>query len=548
MELRAYQRAAVDAIWEYIRTRDGNALAVLPTGAGKSLVLSQLAKDVIGWQGRVVMLSHVRELVAQVAQHIQAVAPELPVGIYSAGLRSKDLGYAVTVAGIQSAVNAAEDFGPVNIICIDEVHRVPPDGEGQYRTFLEAARKLNPDVKLIGLTATPYRTSSGMICGKGQLFESICYEVGVRELIVKGFLSPLKSKSTCEKVNLDQVHIRAGEFKQDELQTAMMGDEGLVVRACMEISQRAQDRKSVLVFATGIEHAKLIAAFLRDLEGVDKIRTVFGDTPSEERAQTIQAFREGRIKYLVNVDVLTTGFDAPNVDTVAVLRPTMSAGLWYQMCGRGFRIAPGKSDCLILDYGQNLIRHGPVDRMLIEAKKAHDIDPWKECPACLEVVPRTCEVCPDCGAKLEKPEREKRGLGHTDSAAEREALSGPEDVMEIDYQKHEKKINPEGKPPTLRVNYYVGLVHTPAEYIGFESTNAFARQKASEWWRARSQEPVPTSIEQALEVIRTKGIMEPKKILLASENGFYRVTHHMEMFHNPKPFVVPSRTPEEASW
>lgn len=537
MELRYYQREAVDAIWSHIRTSEDNALAVLPTGAGKSLVLSQLAKDVIGWGGRVVMLSHVKELVAQVAEHIQAIAPEIPLGIYSAGLKSRDLGYPVTVAGIQSAVNAAEEFGPVNIICIDEVHRVPEDGDGQYRTFLDAAKKLNPDVKLIGLTATPYRTSSGMICGPGKLFSRSCYEIGVRELIVKGFLSPLKSKSTTEQVDLSKVHIRAGEFKQDELQAAMMDDQDLVVRACLEIAQRTEARKSVLVFCSGVEHAKQVAQFLRDIEGEETVRTVFSETPSDERAATIKEFRGGSLKYLVNVDVLTTGFDAPNVSAVAVLRPTMSAGLWYQMCGRGFRIAQGKENCLILDYGQNLIRHGPVDRMVIEAKgKAAPADPWKECPACLEVVARGCEVCPDCGTKFEKQEREPRGIGHEGSASDREALSGPETIAEIDYQRHEKM--KDGRPSvSLRVNYYCGLMHTPADFVCLEH-KGFARTKAEAWWRGRSGEPIPKTVDEALRTIHEKGIREPKQIVFKSEGIYLRAEKYIDLNFNPKPHVL----------
>jgi DNA repair protein RadD len=532
---RYYQSEAVAAIWNHIRTNDDHALAVLPTGSGKSYILSQLAKDVIAWNGRICILSHVKELIGQVAEHIHAVAPEIPLGIYSAGLKSRDLGYPVTVAGIQSAVNAAEAFGPVDVICIDEVHRVPEDGDGQYLTFLETAKKLNPNVRLIGLTATPFRTSSGMICGPGKLFSRICYSIGVRELIVKDYLSPLKSKSTIEKTDLSKVHVRGGEFIQGELEKTMMSDDGLVVRACLEICQRTEQRKSVLVFATGVEHAKMIAQFLRDIEGDEKVGMVFGETSSDERTAAIKAFREGGIKYLVNVDVLTTGFDAPNVDGIAVLRPTMSAGLWAQMCGRGLRIAPGKTDCLILDYGGNLIRHGPIDRMVIEEHgKAAPADPWKECPACLEVVPRTCEVCPDCGTKFEKKTREARG--HDDTASDRDALSGPETIAEIDYQVHEKRKD-NGISRTLRVNYYCGLMHTPADFVCLEHVG-FARQKAVAWWKARSSEPVPATIEEALKVIKEKGLKEPKQIVFRSEGPYLKAERYIDLTHNPSPHIV----------
>ncbi len=542
MDLRYYQSDAVAAIWNHIRTSDDNALAVLPTGAGKSLVLTQIAKDTIAWGGRIVMLSHVKELVQQVAEHLTAVAPEIPVGIYSAGLKSRDVGYPVTVAGIQSAVGAAEAFGPVNVICIDEAHRIPEDGDGQYRTFLEAAKRLNPDVRLIGLTATPYRTSSGMICGKEKLFSRVCYEIGVRELIVKGFLSPLKSKSTGEKVDLASVHVRGGEFIQGELEKAMMSDEGVVVRACIEIANRAEARHSVLVFGTGVAHSKMIAQFFRDIDGEDKVRMVFGDTSDEQRAEAIRSFRAGTVKYLVNCDVLTTGFDAPNVDTVAVLRPTMSPGLWYQMVGRGFRLAPGKTDCLVLDYGQNLLRHGPIDRMVIgkDGKAAEpDADRWKECPSCLEVVARTVDVCPDCGHVFEKKKRE---VAHDDKAAQGSLLSEPETLQSVCYSRHEKKNNTEGKPPTLRVDYDCGLMQTPSDYVCLEHTG-FARSKAAQWWRARSSEPVPATVDEALHVIKAKGLKEPKRVTLKSERGYLKVERYLDLVHNQTPLVALADAP-----
>lgn len=538
MELRYYQSEALTTTWKHIQERQDNPCIVLPTGAGKGVVLGQMALDVVGWNGRIVILAHVKELLEQTAGNIIKMAPGVTVGIYSAGLKARDLGYSVTVAGIQSIYDKADALGPVNVIAIDEAHRIPPDGEGMYRTFLEDAKKLNPDVRLIGLTATPYRTSSGDICGPDNLLNKVCYEIGVRELITKGFLSPLKSKATIERTDVSNVSIRGGEYAQGELQAAMMNDQDKVCAACLEISRKAEDRKSVIVFCTGIDHAKMVAQFLRDINGDDSVRTVFGDTSPEERARTIRDFKDQKVKFLVNVDVLTTGFDAPGVDCVAILRPTMSPGLFYQMCGRGFRLAPGKVDCLILDFGGNLFMHGPVDRLVIGKQgggggSAGEVSKWKECPSCQEIAERTCDICLACGEKF--PKRQAKENDH--QAADQEPLSGPEDVMEIIYRKHEKANNPEKKPPTLRVEYYCGLMYTPTEYVCIEH-GGFARTKAADWWRARMSEPLPKTIDEALEIIRTKGISEPRKVVLKSERGYLKPEKLIDMKLNANPSVM----------
>jgi DNA repair protein RadD len=518
MELRPYQREAIDALWTHVRTRMDNPCVVLPTGAGKGVLLAQIAKDVVAWKGRLVILAHVKELLEQTYGNIRKLAPEVSAAVYSAGLGVRGVGE-VTVAGIQSVYDKAKVLGRADIIAIDEAHRIPPDGEGMYRTFLDEAKKLNPDVRLVGLTATPYRLQSGMICAPENLLNRICFDVPVRKLIQDGYLSPLKSKATVQKLDTSKVSIRGGEFVATELQLAMLSDPEKIVMATCEIAEKTQDRKSILIFATGIDHANQVAGILREME-IGQVRTVFGDTPSEERARTIQDFREGRVKYLVNVEVLTTGFDAPAVDCVAILRPTMSPGLFYQMCGRGFRLAPGKADCLILDFGGNLARHGPVDRLLVRGggrETKAEVSPWKECPDCLEIVPRTCDVCPDCGARLPRAER---GAGHEAKPYEGSIISEPEEVESVSYTRHEKVKAPGETSVTLRVSYVCGMQQV-SEFICLEHTG-FAREKAVAWWKARSDVPAPRSVDEALEIIYTKGIREPRKLVLEADGKYLR--------------------------
>ncbi|NJL71279.1 MAG: hypothetical protein HC888_06550 [Candidatus Competibacteraceae bacterium] len=204
-----------------------------------------------------------------------------------------------------------------------------------YRTFLSEARIVNPNVRLIGLTATPYRMTTGTICGPDNLLNHVCYEVGVRELIVQGYLCPLKSKAGRRKVDTSSLHTsggRGGEFIAGEVE-ALMDDDSLVRSACQEIVAHTRDRHSVLIFAAGVQHALHVQRVLGEMG--QECGFVCGDMLPFERTETLKRFKDGGcggLKYLVNVNVLTTGFDAPNIDCVVLLRPTNSPGLYYQMC------------------------------------------------------------------------------------------------------------------------------------------------------------------------------------------------------------------------
>ncbi len=338
IELRTYQREAVDAVYAHLRSRDDNPCVVIPTGGGKTPVMAQVCLDTaMTWGGRALVLAHVKELLEQTARTLKAMAPELDLGLYSAGLGRRDTEHAVIVAGIQSVYRRAAELDSFDLILIDEAHMIPPDGEGMYRTFLEEARLVNPNVRLIGLTATPYRMATGMICAPDHLLNHVCYEVGVKELIVHGYLCPLKTKAGVARADTSGLHLRAGEFVAAET-AALMDTDELVRAACAEIVEHTRDRSACLIFATGIEHGLHVQRVLREEHGVT-CECVFGHTPSAHREELLARFRgrqEGLftepLSHLVNVNVLTTGFDAPNVDCVAMLRPTNSPGLYYQMC------------------------------------------------------------------------------------------------------------------------------------------------------------------------------------------------------------------------
>lgn len=487
MILRDYQHAAVDAVYEHLRSKENNPCVVIPTGGGKTPVLATIVKDsLLRWNGRVLILSHVKELLQQAVEKISQIAPEVDIGVYSAGLNSRDTGHNCIVGGIQSVYKQADALGKFDLIIVDEAHLIPEDGEGMYRTFLDRMREINPIVRLIGLTATPYRMTSGMICAGGNILNEVCYEIGVKQLISEGYLCKLSGKATRKPVDMDSLHIRGGEFIPGETED-LMDKADLVKQACHEIIGYAKERKSVLIFCCGITHAMHVCDRLRNCGEVAE--TVFGDTLPQFREQYLEDFKAGKIKYLVNVGVLTTGFDVPNVDCVVLLRPTNSPGLYYQMVGRGFRIHPDKTDCLILDFGGNIMRHGPVDMLDIKDGKRKTVQAaGKTCKNCQEVVHISCRICPECGTEFSPGNPQKPT--HDGEAATLSVLSGEAGEMEypvlrVRYYVHEKRDAEPGTPRTMRIEYQVATFQYFSEWVCPEHSG-YARTKFIKWWTEHS--------------------------------------------------------------
>ncbi len=530
MDLRPYQKEAVAAVYDHLRRRDDHPCVVIPTAGGKTPVMATICRDAVQqWNGRVMILAHVKELLEQSVEKLHAMAPDLwnRIGVYSAGLKSRDTDHPIIVAGIQSVFRRAAEMDRFDLILIDEAHMLPPDGEGMYRTFLAEARAVNPNVRLVGLTATPYRMSSGLICGPDSLLNHVCYEVGVRELMAQGYLCPLKTKAGRRKADTTGLHLRGGEFIAGEIES-LMDDDGLVRSACGEITEHARDRHSVLIFAAGVQHALHVQRVLG--EAGLTCGFVCGETPQSERAETLKRFKEGALRCLVNVNVLTTGFDAPNIDCVALLRPTNSPGLYYQMVGRGFRLDPSKENCMVLDFGGNILRHGPVDALEIKERTSGGGGeaPAKECTQCQAVIHAAYSVCPECGYEFPQPKREPHEReASTASVLSGEVTESEHEVTGVYYSVHVKRDAPEGHPPTMRVEYRVGFHQYRSEWVCIEHSG-YARGKAEAWWRARSREPFPKSCEEAVRICEAGGVAEPVSITVRSVSGekYDRITNH----------------------
>lgn len=527
MELRYYQEEARQALYEYLEHRTGNPCVVLPTGSGKTPLLAAICRDVTAWGGRVLILAHVKELLEQAADKLAHFLAVDMVGIYSAGLKSRDTTHQVIIAGIQSVYKRSSELGGFDLIIVDEAHLIPAHEGGMYRTFFDHQQLTNPKVRIIGLTATPYRLDSGWICAPDNILTDIAYEVGIKELIFRGFLCPIRTKSGTEHPDLSNVHVRGGEFIDGEMASAM---DAIVVPAINEAVELVADRKSVLIFSAGVDHGAHIAEVLRERTG-EAVGFLTGETPAHERADLIRDFREGRLRWLVNVNVLTIGFDAPNVDAIILLRATLSPGLYYQMVGRGLRIAEGKEDCVILDYGENVLRHGPVDAIRINeksGKKGEGEAPVKECPNCHELVHAARAICPECLHVF--PEREP---DHDTRAGDGSILSGEVVVMEklierVEYYVHKKRGRPDA-PTTMRVEYHTHGLNGDIykEWVCFNH-EGFAREKAAAWWRLRSDLPLPGGTEDAVFLAQHGAVVEPTRITVREVSGdpFPRITDY----------------------
>ena len=383
--LRPYQQEAVDATVTYFRTHDQPAVIVLPTGAGKSLVIAELARLA---RGRVLVLAHVKELVAQ--NHAKYQALGLEADIYAAGLQRKQCDGKVVFGSVQSVARNLEHFSSAfSLLIIDECHRISDDADSQYQQILAHLRQFNPRLRLLGLTATPFRLGKGWIYqyhyhgivrgDQRALFRDCIYELPLRYMIKHGYLTP-PERLDMPVVQYDFSRLQAREnglFSEADLNRELKQQQRITPHIISQIVEFARTRQGVMIFAATVEHAREVVGLLPPGEAA----LITGETPGPERDRLISEFKTRAWRYLVNVSVLTTGFDAPHVDLIAILRPTESVSLYQQIVGRGLRLSPGKTDCLILDYAGN-----PHDLYTPEVGspkgKSDNVPVQVFCPAC----------------------------------------------------------------------------------------------------------------------------------------------------------------------
>jgi DNA repair protein RadD len=520
--LRDYQQRTIDQLYDWFAQGNaGNPCLVLPTGAGKSHIVAALCKDALqNWpETRVLMLTHVKELIEQNAEKMRQHWPGAPMGIYSAGLRQKQLGEPITFAGIQSVRTKAQQIGHIDLCLIDECHLVSHKQEGGYRTLLDALLTINPAMRVVGLTATPYRLGHGLITDKPALFDALIEPVSIEELVFKGYLATLRSKVTQTSYDMSGVHKRGGEYVESEMQAAVDTDD-LNAAVVREVIELAGQRKAWLFFCAGVDHARHIADEL-NVQGI-AANCVTGDTPKAERERILRDFKAGRLRALTNANVLTTGFDYPDIDLIAMLRPTMSPSLYVQMAGRGLRPKSRTDHCLVLDFAGVVRQHGPITAVQPPNKKGGKGTgdaPVKVCENCDELCHLSAKICLACGHPFPVPEGPTLALRNDD------IMGLEDDEMTLTGWRWRKHVSRTSGKEMLAVSYY-GALSDPSvtEYLPV-THEGYAGVKAQDLLVsiARAAGAVLENDLEQLAAALTKA-QHPISIKFRRDGKFYRVT------------------------
>lgn len=517
MELRYYQKEAVQKTLDWFYEGKSRPLIVLPTATGKSCVQAALIRTILLADNyvRVLCLCHSKELVKQNHDEILALWPACPAGIWSSGLRRRD-NTQVLFAGIQTVWNKAAKIGHADLIIIDEAHAIGPKGESRYGKFFKDIKAINPKVEIIGMSATPYRLDSGKLVPK--TFFGISYEYSVLQALKDGFLCEVVSAPVETALRTEGVGRRGGEFIAGELEAAVNLDH-LTKLACDEMVALAADRKSWIVFAAGVSHAQGITKRLREI-GVDA-ECVTGETPHQDRDDMIKRHKSGDLRCLVNNNILTTGYNNPMLDMIACMRPTQSKGLWVQMVGRGMRLFSGKENCLLLDFARNLSRHGPIDKIrgddVAEGKDGEA--PTKRCPSCGAAVHAAARDCPECGFIF--PESSGPAISAKASVdpvfSNQKAQPLEATVIGMTMKKYHKV---GAEFPCLEVSYKT-LAGVYKEFVFIEHpAGSYPRGKAEKWLREMGVDPMIRSVES----VTSLNVGAPKKIEITKDGKYFKVT------------------------
>jgi len=525
IKLRDYQQfEIIDPLMQYLEEHEGNPVVASPTGTGKSLAINGFIRQCLeGFpEFRCMVVAHVKEVIGQNAASMVAFWPRAPVGIYSAGLKQYDTHSPIIYAGIQSIYKKAKEFGFIDALICDEAHTISPKETTMWQVFIAGLKEINPDIRVIGFTATPYRLGMGLIT-EGGLFDKIVVDLTetarINQFVAEGFLSPLISKKPSVEIDITNVSMKGGDFDEHELQLASDTDDlnKAVVKECLK---HGRDRNHWLVFATGITHAEHLQTQFRAVGVLCEI--IHGGMTAEQRTRLIGdkgegiegIFQKGEIRCLINVGILTTGFDFPALDMIVLARATQSTGLYVQILGRGTRRAEGKSTCLVLDFAGNIKRLGPFNAPVIPRprRKGDAVAgeaPVKACPECDTYVHTRTVKCPECGyefppssciegnASMEKVMVESSNIPQFETFV----------VTSTHYRDH---LSRQGGV-CARVTYG-SLTHSFSDYYFPDSGNTFLRWRFEDFWfKAGGKLPPPDSVEGFLERAKNE-LKQPREV------------------------------------
>ena len=529
--LRNYQNEAVDSIFQFFESHGGtdpktslpikaNPIVAMQTGLGKSVVLAEFFKRALEYypKTRGIMATHVSELIKQNYSKIKQIWPNAPIGIYSAGLNKSENFQPIVYGGIRSMVGKYPLFGYRDFCIIDECHLVSPDAEASYVKFIwelaygeyvkpgfaptqEQFQKAlqnpncNPYLKVIGLSATPFRQGLGMLTN-GSIFTHFCYNSctikGWSQMLAEGYLAPLYPRPTRTTLDVSGIKVTNGEFNQAELQ-AKIDKKDINQRCLFELLEHAQDRKCGLIFASGIEHAEHLNELMNGMFNQESVVIHSGNKEYPrtklENDKALNLWKKGEVKWAVNVNALTTGVDKPELDIIGMLRPTLSSSLWVQMLGRGTRPAPDKKSCLVLDFAGNTPRIGPVDDPRIPKQKSGNDGemPVKICQACGTYNHARATECLACGEPF--PVNQKLTSTASTSALLRSEMPIVE-AFEVKYVVYSPYVTKSQSRNMIKIAYYCERLMTFFEFVTVESKIPggkvdYAVKRGRDWFRQR---------------------------------------------------------------
>lgn len=397
--LRNYQLEAVEAAMQWMRKNSEPALLELSGGAGKSIICAEIARRLFQMTGkRVLCLVPNQDLLLQNGEKMALTGEKF--SYYSASV-SKSLRHHIVIATEGTFKSIAKEKGSeFCAVIVDEAHRVT----ATFKNIIADMQEANPMLRVIGMTGTPFRMRTGYIYeldtdnriiedAIDPFYKKLLYRITCNELIAMSYLTPIVIGEQESAYDTDSLVMHGEHFTNASIKKTFE-DNSITSSIVSDIVEKSRNRKGVMIFCSSIKHCQEVMKYLPEGQAV----MVEGGMSSKERKKAIADFKAQKYKYIVNRDILTTGFDAPHVDCIALMRATESNGLFQQILWRGVRLFEGKLDCLLLDYGRNIEKlfNGDPD-IFTPQIKTYGTKPQTK----IEV------SCPECGTKQEHSKRPK---------------------------------------------------------------------------------------------------------------------------------------------
>lgn len=530
--LRWYQTEGIDSVINYYggKRPDGsrkkdNVLVSVPPGGGKTMIGVGIIAKVLekAPDCKFLCLTHSRDLIIQNEAAQNKWFPSISTGVYMAGLNRKEAGRQISFGAITSVYKLAELFQDIKVLIVDECHRIPRSARSMYLRFISELKEYNPNIIMVGLSANMQRGDSGLLTeGKDALFKCVVYEANWCELTKQGYLSPLLTRTGSESIDVSKIRIVGNDFHKGDLEKE--ADKEVITQSVIDdLEKYWPDRKTVIAFCSGKNHVRHVVEAL--VAAGHSAEGLTDDTSPKDRDRILADSKSGKLRVLVNISIAGIGVDIPRTDLILLIRAYHSPNPLIQAGGRGTRLSPatGKKDCIIADYGQNLERFGPFDKIKVKPKVKGDGNgtaPLKLCLNCYAENPVIARVCSECGGDFPPP---KHGLTLSSSTAavlsDQKSSIEEFDVDSVTYRRWQKK----GKElATLRVDYHCGY-DTISDWVCIEH-GGYAGDKAYKWWMDRDESEdgfFPGNAHNA--VSQSPSLKKPTKIKAHKEGKFWAI-------------------------